>query len=367
MTVSSWGRLSAMLGMVCALTFVPARLIAQVLVHVRDQTGRPIGDATVELWNAEELLRVGVTTRGGDVRFDRVTLDSVRFVVTKAVGYAPIRVAMGPDWETGITVTLATRVLTLAPMIVTAGDPCDFPDQREARARWQAMTSDYSPIDAASSLATVSEFRLVSRQGGSPVLESNDPPSGWGVQGSAAPMWRTMIEDLRRNGFARLGATAEGLGGGDWRPAIPVDDAFAGIFASQVFGDQHRFAFIGDDSSMIKFCPRKLGRSGLQGYLHLESNGVLRDVVWRVHAPGLDEPTGGFVLFAPPIGRQRLLLPLTSSVWRERFPGRVSEVIRRYRRWDVTTPDSLTVLLGVRGEEIKHFGEDGMPDSTRVQ
>lgn len=331
----------ALLAFGCVLT---TRAVGQITVAVGSREGYPIGSARVEVWDAAGMVGTWLSTGTGVATLPSTVVAEGRFIVVKAIGFAPVRVET-PLVDAGrMEVVLRSIALTLAPLEVRGEWSCDAREERAARQRWREGARGYASIDSLDGLAVIMESQYSILTDSIPALVAPIDPRSWSVRGSSSVAWDRWRRRIAGDGFKVAGRAGSDLNGTGVVFEIPLQDDFSQIFADPLFGAEHRFTF-GLDSLTLQFCPRSRARGGLRGVLRLRPDYSFEDVSWSTVSPGSYDHTGGFILFAPAGSFSHLLLPLTSSSWRERFPNRITELIHQFRSWEVGPQDSLPILL----------------------
>lgn len=344
------------LGVVLGALVLGGQLHGQTRLEVVDPGRQPISSALVEIWRDQTLMSSVLTSNLGTASLPSGIANPGTFLVVKAIGFAPSRLALQLEPGAVMSVVLTPAAVTLAAIEVRSGEVCNFADSRAARRAWQSNSDRYLPLGALQGRGVAVVSRFSPHFGATPALTQVDSLTGWGVTGSTARSWADWARQIERDGFRITARTTGDPAAGIVLFRIPVQGMFSMVLADPLFGREHKFSFLGADTSVITFCPKDTRKGGLRGALRLAPEGGFLDATWEVTVDADADHAGGYLLFGPVATAKGPLLPVASSGWSERFPGRVSETIQHYRQWRIFSGDSLSVIINQLNAELARSG-----------
>lgn len=308
---------------------------------VRDDTGRPLRAALVELLDSDGVVVSRVSGTSGEFAFDRVP-PGVRAVRGSLIGFQPrLQPVDERSRQKALLLVLTPQPIALPGLeIVTSTPKCPEGSPR-ADEIWSAVKSSYEmPPPASHWGAAIVELRR-----GETELRDFGRVSParymWAVAGGTnRAAWSE--EALERDGFAR---PTSGLSLGQAGAWDYVDLAGPGalLVFTDAFRKLHEFGVIeeaGDGSTVIGFCPRNNRKPATIGRVVLSKDLRVLRLEWRYTTPEPRENAGGLATFA---GDERVLLPRSAVSWRETSNGRYYQQAARFTEW----------FLGAEGEVME--------------
>lgn len=296
------------------LLCIPGIGVAQVRGTVRDEAGRPVPEAYVELLSAGARLAVTETDTAGAFSF--AAASTAAAVVVRKIGYLPARLPLravaGP-----IVITLRTRNVPVAGVTVEAPGACVERDHPEARRLWQRAAHRYA---SGALMAGLFADRMV----GSATV----PSDSFGVMDTA----RAARGHIAMTGLGlrpqrepdRFYARPPLIGGErsyQWDYAW-LESVLAWHFADRLFGELNRLELappeVGD--MVIVFCSARGSRPYITGRLYVGPDTTLLKAEWRFVTERPAERAGGEVVFMPPAPGAPLLAA-SGQFWRAKAFG----------------------------------------------
>lgn len=306
------------------LVLTPALLAAQIRGTVRDEAGRPVPEAFVELLSAGARLAVTETDAAGAFAF--AARPTAAAVVVRRIGYVPARIALGA--VTGpLVITLRRRALPVEGVTVAAPGACVERDREDARLVWRRAAQHYASGALMPGLAADMLHGA-----------ANVPPDSFGVmdstratRGTVSGTGRRPLPEGRDGFYAQpplLGTERSYQWDYPWLESVQ-----AWHFADRLFGELNRFELAPPDVGelVVVFCSQRGARPYVTGRLYLGLDTTLLKAEWRFVTARPAEQAGGEVVFMPPAPGAPLLAA-SGHYWRAKAFGFYQEW-NSYLQW----------------------------------
>lgn len=306
------------------LVLLPTLGQAQIRGTVRDETGRPVAEAFVELLSAGARLAVTETDGAGGFAF--APHPAAAALVVRHVGYLPARVTLAPG-AGPLAITLRRRELPVAGVTVAAPGGCVERDHEDARRLWRRALQHYG------NGALMPGLAADMLRGSASV-----PRDSFGVMDSTRAT-RDMVAGTPRRPlpvnvdrfYAQpplLGTQRSFMWDYPWLESIQ-----AWHFADPLFGELNRLELappeVGD--LVILFCSSRGARPYVVGRLYLGADTTMLKAEWRFVTARPPEQAGGEVVFMPPVPGAPLLAA-SGQFWRAKASGFYQEW-SNYLQW----------------------------------
>ena len=323
------------LGFLLLFSFIlPSLAQAQIEGRVLDESGAPIPHATVQLRGAGSNLATAMTDSAG--RFLLRIHPQGESLTASALGMASREAPLG-DLMHPMEIVLLREPISLPLLEATAAAfRCPEADDSRARELWVQAMARYEPMESGLFLsAEVAEKRRGETWpedfGNTDALSITKEIIG----GRVGPDYRWSEQAIRENGYA-LPEKWSSLDGRTeaWR-YLDLGGAQAHFLTFPWFPDLLTMGVAQDDDRgvTIAFCDLKgRRRPGIQGQVHIDAEGWVRDVEWKMPTPPPEEDSGGQVYFG---AASEFLLPESSVFWRKTSMGKYFQETRRFGPWHV--------------------------------
>ena len=329
-----------------AVLFVVGKAGAQVQGRVLAETGSPLAEVRVELWDGLELRAAKTTASDGAFRL----IDSGsrgasgRHLAFRRIGFRPYTITIAPD-SVRVEVTLKALPTTLTSQLVTAAttslDPCVRKPSADAAAIFAAAAAHYrrdTPLFDQFARVSIMDVLVPAYQrevvpqlpleGGSHYRRSAEPK---------APLLKGPFPvPMPTNNLMQKSS--------DWSyPQFEYTDAPAFVMPAFVDSMPRSVVSSGPEGTVLSFCPRVRKGVFTSGEIALDRDTTIIAIRWRFVVPGSRDEKGGFAMFeAPPSqGLPAHLLPTNAVRW-TRVRGTNNYHATRYSSgpWILTEPSA---------------------------
>ena len=323
-----------LIAMLAGILATPAA--AQVRGRVVDASGRPVGDAVVELWASTRAAGAARTDDGGRFEIAAAPAEPGLVLTLRRVGLRTRTIHLASA-DTALEVRMDVQPVVLAPLSVlsTRRRTCPNREDPRARALWERMRSRYwQPGADTPSVFGFMEFRSgVGEQVDAYRPEAGSVVAGW----TTGPLVIAHPWLMARSGYASRANGGAGERTASWSYRA-LDGGAMQDFTGEHFGAVHTFSIVTLDAEgmTIAFCPRERpGRTGqLAGTLGLDADTTLGWARWSFRTPHPDEDAGGEASYHPPdpaLGRA--LLARETLFWRRTNPPRYYFESHHFTGW----------------------------------
>jgi len=316
---------------------------------VREESGRAIPGARVELRFANRVLIVGLTDGEGNFRLlTQESWEEGWSLRVERLGYLPTERSVPPGLEP-VEILLPAAPLPLPGFDIEGErDFCAGREDSVARRLWeQASLLHAGGIDTLG-IATYTLVRVDTLQIPNVLASTGIMGTEEGQRGSAPLLRLSWNRRIEAEGYAfPVRRTEVGRSYDSWSYP-PLEADFAPHFGSRLFGAQHDFHIVetSDAGATLYFCGRRTGRPHLEGTMTIGADTLIQRVDWRFRTREPEEGAGGWARFAPGSAQATTnpLLPTESVVWRSLPDGSVLRRAQWYDGWILAQGDSVPFL-----------------------
>ena len=327
---------------VVGLWLIPGIAPAQFRGTVRDDSGKPVAGALVELWSPTQRLGGAVSAADGGFAFEpSVTRDAAALLV-RAVGYGMLRTSVTVG-DTAVSLRLSLLTSQVAPLVVTGSRrACDNRDEPAARDLWHAAAQRY---DLRFTWAVEDTVRIVASRVPFERLGVVDT-AAWtlGMLGWSGDFFRLQTARIKDHGYAVRSRGLVQAWYDSWDYAA-LESNLAPHFVDSLFGRMHRLSVrqTGPLGTEVRFCPRRRDTPHIDGTMLIGPDTSLVKAEWHFYTPEPDEYAGGEVAFTPRWsgnGAAQPAMPITGLFYR-RGVRDFYQVWLDHRHWYVCKTERL--------------------------
>jgi hypothetical protein len=305
--------------------------LAQSGGRVVDAQGHPLGDAVVQLWNAQGLVATRRSDPQGRFQFSLSEVLASRTILVRRIGFLPARAGVrGERPHLPAEVVLSRpQSLLLEPITLEEEPqstcPSRYPPGDDARTIWSAIRSRYLPPDTSFVWARANlAMGIVSAAEVSRV--DNLTVDSTALLAASRYYFRAETEKIREEGYAVPVSGIRPPRFDSWQYAR-LESLLVGHFIDPAFPTLNRLWTVETrpQGVTLAFCSNARRRPGIAGTLEVSADTALLSATWRFINTG-DERAGGQVEFAAPDRLRTELQPLVALFWRKR-------VFDYFREW----------------------------------
>lgn len=325
-------RVCSLLRLLALVLVLPSGVRAQIEGRVVDVQGIPVAYATVKLRGGGTTLATTLTDSIG--RFVFRANPQAESILVSAMGLAAAEVPLS-DLSHSLNVVLAPEPIALPPL-ETASAPFRCPETDDPRARelWIEAVAQYAAVDSGQMVqARVTELRR-----GETWPEEFGNTSALALRGAVAggraghPLWTA--DAVLRNGYALPEKWSSFDGRFEsWR-YLDLGGTQAYFLQYHWFVELQTLGVVVEDEQGVTmaFCDVRRHEPSLTGRLHLDPQGWIRTIEWKMPTPEPEEDSGGQAFFR---AGSEYLLPESSVFWRKTSMGKYFQETRRFGPWRV--------------------------------